>query len=114
MTMFKMEFLVDDKRLGEVFRMLSGKVYEVQAKPADNVQPAKNGKVKEQSALSRPEQMFQKLAKMKKFTTEDARNSYGSVGGVSKRANSVLHVWLKNKRIKRVAPGRYEVIERSA
>ena len=119
--MFKISYIVDDKRLPDMLRSCAGHVYSLEVVPVANAEPVpvKGTKVK---ALPKPapkvrEQYTGHRNFIQEFGWEKGLQFRG--GDVSKRLPSIgmnkSSAWyvtmneLKANRIKRISPGLYEV-----
>ena len=109
--MFKIEGLVDDKRLAEVLHLLAGRVYNVSAVPIHNAEKTANGQVKaKHGSITEVVLDHIKQHKLKQFTTSDIGDALIAAGWKSRSAaNYALDTLRKRgllKKSKRRVAGR--------
>jgi hypothetical protein len=116
--MFKISYIVDDKRLPDMLRGCSGHVYNLEVVPVANAEPvATKGKTK---ALPAPKvreiatgsrNFIRELGWEKglQFRGKDVSVRLPSLGMKATSAWYVVMSELKAGRVKRVSPGLYEV-----
>ena len=114
--MFRVQFLVDDKRLGDVLRLISGKVLELEQHPVNNVK-VKNGRAEAVHAVGSvrdaliPEMLLDpKVKKTRRFTTDFFGATIEKLGGSLRSQSTNLSVLLQRKQIKRVGRGLYQIL----
>lgn len=118
--MFMVQFLVDDRRLGDVLQLISGKVHDLKQQPIANVKVTKNGKAQAIHNVSNmrdaliPEMMKNdpEIKRTHRFTTDVVKQTLENLGGSRHSATSLLTRMIKDKQIRRVGRGAYLIIKR--
>lgn len=106
--MYEIRCLVDDKKLAHVGHLLDGQVYEIKMTPVRGAQ-TKNGKVQAAHNGSAFDAVLEGLKKGAKLTPSMVASRLHNAGFKPAGAPSVLIRLLKQKRIKRLGKGKYEV-----
>jgi len=100
--MFKVEFMVDDKHLGEAFKRLAGIAHEIEHHYIPNVVPAENGKVRVTASTS-VELISQELKKLGGTVDAHKMREAVSAAGFSPTSYShFLHMMMQKKVLKKV------------
>jgi len=111
MDLFKIECFVEDKRLAQVHRALSGLVYELQTTPVTNVTQTEDGALKAKSHTGSFGAVLKSLKLGQTFTSKEVRDRLVAEGYSDQRHHGVLHQLTKSGVIKRVGTGKYQLTQ---
>jgi hypothetical protein len=111
--MFKVTFMVDDRKLGNSLRALAGLAAEQpQAQPVVNA-TVKNGKVRQTTeGTNLPEMIMQHITKnnLQKISSKEAKVIVTELGySPTSYAGALAELYGKRKLLKRLGPGIYGV-----
>ena len=117
--MFRVQFLCDDKRLGEVLQLISGKVHELTQQPVANVKIDANGNAQAEhsgttvrdSLIPELLKTYPEVKKTGKFTSPLVGAVIEKLGGSSRSMTTHLSVLMQRKQIKRVGRGVYMIMK---
>lgn len=117
--MFHVNFLVDDKRFGDVMAGLSGKVMNLEFKHVTNTKIKNGVVVAKHPAGSIRDALLPALidadpksAKGEPFTSDMMRAKMEELGGSPASLNSLTAILLERKLIKRVGRGQFVAVKR--
>lgn len=118
LLMFKITYLVDDKRLPDMLRSCSGSVFNLEVVPVSGAEPVKPAKANGTSAprvqeANDGEKNFCRelgLAKGRQFRLKDVKQLMPRAGYKPLSAWYAITHEMKAKRVKRVGVGLYEVV----
>lgn len=116
--MFKVQFFVEDKRLGEILQLISGKVGNLSQQPVANAEMV-NGKAKQiHNAGSLQDAVIHELLRIPEvkrsmaFTKTQAASVIEALGGSAGSAQSMLgRLQNEHKKIRRLKRGFYKIIK---
>lgn len=105
--MFKVEFMVEDKRLGEVLQLIAGKVVDLKQQPVANarvrnghaVQIHAGGSLRE-ALVAAVMKKFPEVNKTKRFSNDQAKAVIEDLGGSSNSISNIIHILKSEKKIK--------------
>lgn len=124
--MFKITYIVDDKRLPDMLRSCAGHVYSLEVVPVANAEPVPPTlklRRDKPSALPAPKKVREQYTGNRNFIQElgwekglqfrgnDVAKRLPSIGMKDTSSWYVIMSELKSGRVKRVSPGLYEVVE---
>lgn len=114
--MFKVEFLVDDNKLGPVLQLITGKVMDLRQMPVANAKK-ENGKVVQKHNGGSLHEAFlphileiPSVKKSKRFTMDQTREVVAELGGSEGYVYGLLHRLKKEKSIKSARGGGYQIL----
>lgn len=102
--MFRLQGFVDKKNVADLMILLHGKIYNLEIVPVVNA-AKKNGKLREEHGGSQRDQLFAKLPD--KFDNKTAADALESVGGLRQSVYAVLSSLQKEKKIRKLANGKF-------
>lgn len=113
--MFKISYMVDDKRLPDMLRACSGSVYNLEVVPVANAEPdtRANGSAPRVREANDGEKNFCRelgYSRGHQFRAKDVARALPPLGYQSSSAWHAITHEMKHKRVKRVGIGLYEVV----